>query len=233
MANEEHLAILKQGGEIWNQWRLKHRGVRPNLSAANLIRADLMKADLSGVRLCGADLRWANLNGADLSGADLRSTGTLRGASLRGASLLGANLRGTILQGADLSGADLSKAVMWFTVLESLDLRQVKGLETVEHWGASGIDIQTIYRSQGEIPEVFLRGAGVPDSFIEYMRSLVGRPIDYYSAFISYSSKDEEFARRLYNDLQGEGVRCWFAPEELKTGDKFWERIDEGIRVYD
>ena len=65
------------------------------------------------------------------------------------------------------------------------------------------------------------------------MHSLVGKPIEYYSVFISYSSKDEEFARRLYNDLQGARVRCWFALEDLKTGDKFWERIDVGIRMYD
>lgn len=57
--------------------------------------------------------------------------------------------------------------------------------------------------------------------------------IEYYSAFISYSSKDEDFARHLYNDLQVNNVRCWFAPEDLKIGDKFRERIDESIRLYD
>jgi hypothetical protein len=28
-------------------------------------------------------------------------------------------------------------------------------------------------------------------------------------------------------------VRCWFAPEDLKIGDKFRTRIDESIRLYD
>jgi len=28
-------------------------------------------------------------------------------------------------------------------------------------------------------------------------------------------------------------VRCWFAPENLKIGDKFRTRIDESIRLYD
>ena len=80
---------------------------------------------------------------------------------------------------------------------------------------------------------MFLRGCGVPDSFIEYMRSLVGKPIDYYSAFISYSSKDEEFAERLYADLQNKGVRCWYAQEDLKIGDHYHQRIEESIRLYD
>ena len=37
----------------------------------------------------------------------------------------------------------------------------------------------------------------------------------------------------LHADLQQKGVRCWFAPEDLKIGDKFRMRIDESIRVYD
>jgi hypothetical protein len=28
-------------------------------------------------------------------------------------------------------------------------------------------------------------------------------------------------------------VRCWFAPEDLKIGDKFRTRIDEAIRIHD
>jgi hypothetical protein len=33
--------------------------------------------------------------------------------------------------------------------------------------------------------------------------------------------------------LLGKGVRVWFAPEDLKIGDKFRSRIDEAIRIYD
>ncbi len=109
----------------------------------------------------------------------------------------------------------------------------VKNLEAVRHEGPSTIGIDTIYRSQGKIPEAFLRGAGVPDLFLEYMRSLVGKPFDYYSCFISYSSKDQAFAERLHADLQSKGVRCWFAPHEIKIGDKFRSRIDEAVRIYD
>ena len=101
------------------------------------------------------------------------------------------------------------------------------------HQGPSSIGIDTVYASQGRIPEVFLRGAGVPDEFITYMRSLVARPIEFYSCFISYASKDQDFAERLHADLQARGVRCWFAPEDMKIGDKIRQRIDEAIRHYD
>jgi hypothetical protein len=57
--------------------------------------------------------------------------------------------------------------------------------------------------------------------------------LEFYSCFISYSTKDQDFVERLHADLQAKGVRCWFAPEDLKIGDRFQERIEESIRVYD
>ena len=58
-------------------------------------------------------------------------------------------------------------------------------------------------------------------------------PVHYYSLFISYSSQDDVLARRLHADLQSQGVRCWFAPEEMKIGDMIRARIDEAIHLQD
>src|SRR5262249_51557479 len=55
----------------------------------------------------------------------------------------------------------------------------------------------------------------------------------FYSCFISYSTKDQEFANRLHADLQNKGVRCWFASHNIQAGKKLHEQIDEAIRVYD
>lgn len=122
---------------------------------------------------------------------------------------------------------------MGFTGFADNDLSTVKGLATARHLGPSTIGITTIYKSKGNIPENFLRGAGVPEDFITYMKSLAQNPIDFYSCFISYSSQDDDFDQRLHADLQQQGVRCWFAPEDLKIGDKFRMRIDESIRIHD
>lgn len=119
------------------------------------------------------------------------------------------------------------------TIFGDLDLRLVKGLETINHFGPSTIGTNTLEQSEGDSPEVFLRGAGLSETFIVYTRSLFHSPIKYYTCFISYSSKDELIARRLHNDLQQEGVRCWFAPEDMDIGDKIKNRIDESIRLYD
>jgi hypothetical protein len=116
----------------------------------------------------------------------------------------------------DLSEANLTRAAIGWTIFGSIDLSTARGLETVKHRGPSTIGIDTLYRSQGNIPEVFLRGAGVPDEMITYIKSLVGQPFQYHSCFISYSSQDEALAQRLHADLQDKEVRCWFAPEDLK-----------------
>jgi hypothetical protein len=63
--------------------------------------------------------------------------------------------------------------------------------------------------------------------------SLFDETIPFCACFISYSTHDQDFAQRLYKDLQGNGVRCWFAPEDVQGGKKIHEQIDEAIRTYD
>jgi len=268
MANKEHLAILRQGVEVWNQWKRDNPNIFPDLSKAdlrgadlrraNLIRVDFRRADLheanllrvnvSEANLMGADLRWTNLsgaylrwtylNGAKLNGAKLSGANLywarLNGANLGSADLSRANLGWTDLSGVFLSEADFEGAILSGTLLTNVNLSEVKGLDTVNHWGPSTIGIDTLYRSQGKIPESFLRGAGVPEAFIEYIPQLIsGNAIQFYSCFISYSTIDQEFAERLHADLQSKGVRCWFAPEDIKGGRKLHEQIPEAIRLYD
>jgi uncharacterized protein YjbI with pentapeptide repeats len=247
MANQDQLEILKQGVEIWNEWRKQHQGIMPdlsniNLGAAQLKNVDLSYADLNEVILAEADLSNANLKFANLSDGDLRKA-TFYKADLSDATLHRTNLTETNFGYARLFFTDFSDAAfrmtnfnhasIWATGFGNVDLRQVNGLETMSHRGRSYVDIHTLYRSQGRLSETFLRGIGVPDTLIEYLHSLVTTPIQYYSCFISYSNKDEAFARRLYADLQSHNVRCWYAPEDLKIGDKFRHRIDESIRIYD
>ena len=213
-----------------------------NLRAANLITADLSKSDLSRADLSRANFGGATLSEANLSAATLIETNLSRAtldvanlskANLSGAKLLWADLSRANLRWADLSGADLTESRLGWTVFVDNDLSTVKGLETISHYGPSGIGIDTIYKSGGKISEIFLRGAGVPDNFITYIGSLVGKPIEFYSCFISYSTADQDFADRLYADLQNKNVRCWFAPHHIAGGKKIYEQIDEAIRLHD
>jgi TIR domain/Pentapeptide repeats (8 copies) len=234
MADKEHLTQLTKDyyKKAWNLWRHENPTIRPNLSGAILPEELLQGANLSGANLSGANLSGANLFDADLSGADLMHA-SLNAADLSGADLSGADLFNADLRRAHLLRTDLSGAKMGWTIIGEVDLGMVRGLDTVVHNGPSTISIDTIYRSHGNIPEVFLQGAGVPEDMITYMKSLVGRALEFYSCFISYSSKDQEFAERLHADLQRNGVRCWFAPEDIQGGKKLHEQIDQAIRSYE
>jgi uncharacterized protein YjbI with pentapeptide repeats len=252
MPNPEHLAILKQGVEAWNQWRQENAGIEPNLTFADgnkldLTRADLHRADLRNARLTlaklvGVNLSDAFLGGSDLFGADLTNA-NLKNADLRFADLSEvhfdfADLTDTKLSmanltKANLAGANFSRATLGWTILANLDLSEVIGLETVQHEGPSTIGIDSFFRSEGKIPDVFLCGAGVPDIFIQYAASLAGTAFEFYSCFISYSTKDDALVQRLYADLQGKGVRCWLFPEDAKWGESVWGEIDKGIKLYD
>jgi uncharacterized protein YjbI with pentapeptide repeats len=206
------------------------------VSGAKLSDADLRFAKLRGAHLDGANLSGANLSGANLSGADLRGA-TLRGANLSGADLSGADLYLASLRGADLTGARLGlfRLPTWRfigTVFADVDLTNVVGLETCIHRGPSVIDYRTLKKS-GPLPLPFLRGVGLPDNLIDYLPSLLHRAIQYYSCFISYSTKDDNFAKRIHADLQNSGVRCWFAPHDLRIGDKILDEIDAAIRLRD
>ncbi|MDX1523354.1 MAG: toll/interleukin-1 receptor domain-containing protein [Anaerolineae bacterium] len=54
----------------------------------------------------------------------------------------------------------------------------------------------------------------------------------YHSCFISYSHQDEAFAQKLYADLLGAGVTCWFAPEDLKIGSRLRDAFDQAIPAH-
>jgi hypothetical protein len=264
MANPEHLEILKRGVKAWNQWR-EGNGTIPDLTNASLggtespiylirdedilvneqtIESFFQGANFRHAKMNGTNFKWswlvfakfidANLEGAvftkaELSGADFRNA-RLAGADLSGTMLTGVNFKDVDMRGANFGNAELNNCFFINT-----NLGAANGLDQATHYGPSEISLSTIFRSGGRIPEIFLRGCGVPDEFIIYMHSLAvsAQPIRFNSCFISYSSKDQDFADRLYADLQNKGVRCWFAPEDMKIGDTFRLRIDESIRIYD
>ncbi len=133
----------------------------------------------------------------------------------------------------NLEAYSLSEAELGGTTIAKIDLRTAQGLTTIRHSGPSNIELFSIQLPQDGSALQFLRGCGVPDEWIDFWRITMTNPIQYHSCFISYSSKDELLAKRLHADLQASGVRCWFAPEDLKIGDRIRSRIDEAIQLQD
>lgn len=57
--------------------------------------------------------------------------------------------------------------------------------------------------------------------------------IFYHSVFISYSTSDEIFCKKLFNTLKEQGIQVWFAPHSMKPGEKIHSQIYEAIGKYD
>lgn len=225
-----------------------------NLELADFRSTNLSRASFRGCNLMRAVFFEADLRGADLScsrGYEVNFVDTRMGNAilfemmLRRATLLRTDLSCAVLMKAALFEAKLydakldrtsfNRAHFAQTIIANSDLSAAIGLDDVLHFGASTIGFDTLVRSKGKIPESFLRGCGVPQTLIDYLPSLIGsmEPIEFYSCFISHSSKDEDFARRLYARLVADKLQVWFAPEDMRGGRKSAEQIDQAIRVYD
>lgn len=212
---EKQLSLLREGAQAWNRWRAENGSKSEDLRSVSL--ADwpgLAGADFSGCDLADADLRWSSF----------------AGANFRGASLSSVDLTEALLDEADFTGAIFDR-----TVLGATDLSSAKGLETALHRGPSYVGVQTLFLSQGRLPESFLTGAGVPRPVIDYLPALTGavEPIQFNSCFISYASADEAFARRLHARMREAGLRVWFAPEDIKGGEKLLEQLERAIHIHD
>lgn len=191
MSKQDLVDILRQGAEIWNQWRNKNRDVKldffeADLHGLNLGGCDLfgaiftnsdlhdtllIGADLRSVRISDTNLRTANLRHADLSEAvlnlcDLKGA-LLRGAKLTKSKLISVNLVDTDLTRADFVETELNGVIVANTTFSKTNLSQASGLDSSVHLAPSSIDNGTIEITTSDIPESFLRGCGWNDWEIE------------------------------------------------------------------
>jgi uncharacterized protein YjbI with pentapeptide repeats len=141
MANEEHLALLKQGAVIWNRWRREHPEIQPDLCSTKALKVNLNNFDLSNFDLSGTILIAAELNGTNFSSANLSGAGLSR-AKLRGANFTGTNLSGAYLGQADLSqanlcGADLRAANFTWATFGGTHFKEAKNLNKADFTSAT------------------------------------------------------------------------------------------------
>ena len=222
------------------------------LIGANLSRADLSRADLFDANLTNADLSKANLSRASLYLANL-SNANLSEANLSQAILGHAYLHRTILNDANLDKADLmdatiidatlnnlnlSEASLNGTVFGNSDLSKVIGMGSIYHEAPSTIGLDTLQKSKGKIPEIFLRGCGLSDWEIEnaklYNSNLTNEEINNLQShtqelrikrayqinplFIAYSHHNSDFVDAIEPYFIDEGIRFWRDIHQAKRG---------------
>ena len=194
-----------------------------DLSYASLSYADLERADLSGANLTGADFSWANLSHADLRGAHLTS------AALTMTNLTGADLRGARIVKSDFESSILHRATAGGTLFANCDLRSVIGLDSMLHGAPSTISLDTLARSGGRIPRLFLQGAGVAEPLIAAQDVLTAERRTYPTVLLLGSMADSGLAERLSEDLSEARIPTWaLYPDDedaLNTGESSLDHI--------
>ena len=76
MTEQDQLAILHQGRDVWNQWRQEHQAIQPDFSGEDFRDADLTGALLTGAEVTGTDFSGVDFSDADLSGIDFSKANT-------------------------------------------------------------------------------------------------------------------------------------------------------------
>ncbi len=150
MANPEHIALLKQGVSVWNEWYKKHKKVTPDLAQANL----------NNLNLSGVNLKKANLSQANFTNSNLTK------AQLTGANLTRANFLGADLQDANLQGADLDYAILFQTKINTKTIISAKCRRVweivnnqVQNKNFTGIDLRNSNLFRADLSDVNLSNA--------------------------------------------------------------------------
>ena len=241
MANKEYLTKLKQGVEVWNQWREKESHIKPDLSGADLSQSelggiDLSQSDLREIDFSRTNLSRSNLSKSDLRGVDLIQTnlteanlekteiiwGNLNGTNLINANLRETNLSGAILINANLRGINLDRAFINNADLSGADLSGAN---------LSGADLSRSQFLDGNLNGMTLTGACIEDWNINVKTNLQNVRCDYIYLRKTYSEKRKNW---IYIDRSPHNPDKIFAPGEFtKLFQKALETVDiifsEGI----
>jgi uncharacterized protein YjbI with pentapeptide repeats len=242
-----------------------------NLSGSDFKNANLSGADLSGVSLCDANLFCAKLDRADLEECDL-SRAFLTGAFLTRANIIGANLSEARLTKTyihfvnfircDIDRADFTIARLRSTNFVDVDMSVATGLDQVRHDGPSSIGTESLIKSKGKIPEVFLRGCGLAPWEVQFARlyrddlddaelaellttkvfeARSKGPIYIGGVFISYAASDPEsgkqtddvkFVEKIRRCLYDAGASVWLDSHDMVAGN-IQKQVGRALRLQD
>lgn len=209
------------------------------LRGANLNRVNFSRAELIGTDFSDATIQFSRfvrtvIQNVSFKNAELSHSFFFRGC-WNGIKLTGACLYGTTFHDCEMTKVDFGRAELLSTIFSNVDFKGAIGLDKANHEGPLTIGTDTLYRTGGKIPDNFLRDAGVPEGLISFLPALIGaaEPIQRQSCFISYSTKNQKFAKRLHARMRQEGLRVWFASEDMKGGRHTNEQIDQAIQIQD
>lgn len=134
MANSKHLAILKQGVEVWNKWKKENPKITIDLSNTKLNSLDLSEINLSYGNLSNTDcsntkFRNSELWSVNFSHANLKNT-DFSDATILGCDFRQSNLTNSHLFHANAFESDFSDANLDFANFSYGELSRAKFIKT-------------------------------------------------------------------------------------------------------
>lgn len=219
-----------------------------SLSGSNLTRAEV-SGDLTGMDLTICKCESTKFTDVKLNRANAGSA-IFRNSIFNNVMLIGANIMGVDFSSAEFNDVDFTDATVGLTIFANNDLSNVKGLDNLRHRMPSTIGIDTISRSNGNIPEAFLLGCGLSDWQIENVKLFqpelsneditnilyrvhnlrAHQAIQITPLFISYSHADSPFVDKMETYLNEKGVRFWRDIHHSTVG-RLEKQIDRAIRL--
>jgi uncharacterized protein YjbI with pentapeptide repeats len=217
------------------------------LDSACFQKANLSSCAFIGDDIYGVDFREANLSNAKfirVFGKGISaSSAKLRGAQIynsyfvecyfTGCTFTEAELASAVFHRSSFDLADFEDASLWETGFLESRLVSCTGLDKLRNVRDVSLDPATLFAPGATLPRLFLLGAGIPSILVDYLPSMIGKPIQFESCFISYSTGDVEFCRRLRFEMLERGISAWLFDEDAQWGKSMWGEIDKSIRVHD
>jgi uncharacterized protein YjbI with pentapeptide repeats len=258
MADRGAVRAARLGTDALQEWQVDH-GPLLDLSWADLHECDLRWMNFAGANLRGASFEGALLTGAYFGPAEFsakpphvtpRDTPIdLENTSFVGATLLATTFNYPMIRGANFERAYLGlanfrnvtftensfeAAELLNTTFAACSMNGICGLDRAIHLGPSHLDVFTLQQSPA-LTHAFLRQTGIPDTIVDYLPSLIesSQAIRFHSCFLSHSSDDKAFCDLLYATLVRAGVRVWYAPEDVRGGERLVPQLTKAINLHD
>src|ERR1051326_4755964 len=210
------------------------------LSTEDLVGINLSNTDMRGANFWMVNFSHADMRGADLTGAYLRDTNFYR-ANLNDASLKDSRLTSAIFTLTCLDRTDYPRAELALTIFRYIDLSTAKGLETYIS-GQPYLNIETLLLSKGNIPDELLKHTHLPQTMIDYARSLTHNMSENIGSqaplklFYCYTREDERLRGHLERHLsllKREGLVISWCYREITAGEYYEQKILSNIDTSD
>ena len=225
-----------------------------NFHQWSFVDCDFTECDLTNIAAQGSYWRNAIFRGAKISGDLVVARfyiADFTGATVKNCGLPGAELRFVRLNGTTfwpyLGDTDINS----WSVINS-DLSGLQNPTSGCHEYPSNVDIASLQKTAAGLVEnkqtpeglsTFFEECGLPREILDVFAtwSSFSKAVDqeqtaednYYSCFISYSSRDDKFAKRIHGELTARGVHCWMDSHEMVPGANIFDEIDRGIHQWD